>query len=50
MYKALQIYRKEFHWFCKGCSGGAERLLTAVSKIQNKMEKLEYGSHGQKRS
>jgi len=40
MFKAMSDFG-ELHWFCKGCRGGAEKLLAMVSKMQTKVEKLE---------
>jgi hypothetical protein len=41
MYKALNQFSKELHWFCSGCKAGAEKLLTVVAKLQFKVDKLE---------
>lgn len=40
MFRAMKDYG-ELHWFCKGCRGGAEKLLAMVSKMQTKVERIE---------
>ena len=41
MYKVISQYRKDLHWFCKGCSGGAEKLLAALGRLQGKIDRIE---------
>jgi len=41
MFKAICQYGREVHWFCKGCNADADKLLAAVSRIDNKVDKLE---------
>jgi len=41
MYSALNQFSTELHWFCKGCRGGAEKLLAAMSRMHEKMDKIE---------
>ena len=41
MYKAMTQFRDELHWFCKGCQAGAEKLLTIMSKMQSKLERVD---------
>jgi hypothetical protein len=41
MYKVMSQYRKDLHWFCKGCSGGVEKLLAALGRLQGKIDKIE---------
>ena len=41
LYKALHQFGSEIHWYCKTCRSGAEKLLNAIAKIQNKVDRLE---------
>jgi len=41
MFKALCQYGREVHWFCRGCNAGADKLFAVVSRIGNKVDKLE---------
>ncbi len=41
LYKALKQFKKELHWFCRGCHAGAEKLLQIVSRIQTKVDRIE---------
>ena len=41
LYKAMSQYSNDLHWFCKVCKAGAEKLLTIVTKVQMKVERLE---------
>lgn len=41
LYKSINMYRKNLHWYCKGCNAGAEKILSVISKVQNKVDKLE---------
>lgn len=40
MYKAVKQF-SGLHWYCKGCQGGAEKLLGILSKMQTKVDRLE---------
>ena len=41
MYKAISQYGADLHWFCKGCNGGANKVLAVVIKMQAKLDNLE---------
>ena len=41
LYKAMNQYSTDLHWFCKVCKAGAEKLLAIVTKMQMKVERLE---------
>jgi len=41
MYKAMNQFKEELHWFCKGCQAGAEKLLGIMSKMHSKIEGLD---------
>jgi hypothetical protein len=41
LYRALDTYHEDVHWFCSGCRGGASKLLSLISRVQTKFDKLE---------
>ena len=41
MYKVLNQYNWDLHWFCKSCNTGPGKLLTTLSKLHTKIETLE---------
>jgi hypothetical protein len=41
LYKVLNQYNTEVHWYCKACNSGNGKILTAVAKLQTKFEQVE---------
>ena len=41
LYKALQSYSNELHWFCRNCKAGANKVLSIVAKLQINVTRLE---------
>ena len=41
LYKVLNQYGSELHWFCKICQSGAEKLLATIMKMQTRFDTLE---------
>ena len=41
IFRAVNQFRAELHWFCRGCQAGAEKLLEVMSTMQFKIDRLE---------
>lgn len=41
MYKAMNQYSSDLHWFCKNCRPGAEKLLASISIVKARTDKLD---------
>ena len=41
LYKVLNQYSSELHWFCKGCQAGADKLLALFTRMQAKVDRME---------
>ena len=41
LYKALNQFSAELHWFCNSCNSGAGKLLMIMSKMHTKLDRLE---------
>lgn len=41
LYKALNQFSAELHWFCNSCNSGAGKLFMIISKMHTKMDRLE---------
>lgn len=41
LYKFVNTYAKDVHWYCKVCNKGADKILAIVTKLQGKMDKVE---------
>lgn len=41
LYNAINQFSADIHWFCKSCKGGAEKLLSIMSQLQLKVDRLE---------
>ena len=40
-YEALDTYKDSFHWFCKSCSVGSDKIFILMKTMQAKIDKLE---------
>jgi len=41
MYRSMQSYKDDLHWYCAGCKGAAGKLLSILAGLQTKMDKME---------
>ena len=41
LYKAINQFANDIHWFCKLCNAGADKILGVFAKLQSKVDKLE---------
>lgn len=41
LYRILNQYGTELHWFCKGCQAGADKLLALLTRMQTKIDKMD---------
>ena len=41
LYKVLNLFTTDIHWFCKGWSGGAEKVFGFFAHLQSRVDILE---------
>ena len=43
-YKLLIDYSDKLHWFCTSCNASCGKIITALAKISNRLDKLKTSS------